>query len=167
MEERYEFDEVTLLSAFAIGESGKRTFFLIVGQKEKWVRAWLEKEQLQTLALAIDEFLFTLSEGAPGLSRESEGMTLSDDFPSGLPYAEVEVDEIALGHEQERATLTFVVHVLGPQKLDRALLQCQTSLSQLKQFGNQSKKVCNAGRPRCVFCGGPIDPTGHICPKSN
>ncbi|MEE8414434.1 MAG: DUF3090 family protein, partial [Dehalococcoidales bacterium] len=61
MEKRYELDEVNLLSVFTMGEPGKRTFFLIMGQKEDWVRVWLEKEQLDALGLAIDQFLFTLS----------------------------------------------------------------------------------------------------------
>jgi 5-methylcytosine-specific restriction endonuclease McrA len=27
--------------------------------------------------------------------------------------------------------------------------------------------VVAAGRPTCQFCGQPIDPDGHICPRSN
>lgn len=167
MEERYEFDEVTLLSAFAMGVPGKRTFFLIIGQKEKWVRVWLEKYLLETLALAIDQFLFTLSQEHPGFGRRAEGMPLSDDVPSGLPSAELEIDQITLGFDQERATLNLIVHTLGPQRADSVELYCRITLSQLKKLGNQAKSLCAAGRPICVLCGGPIDPTGHICPKSN
>ena len=167
MEERYEFDEVTLLSALAMGVPGRRTFFLIMGQKEKWVRVWLEKEQLETLSLAIDQFLLTLSQKHLISSREAEGMPLSDDVPSGLPSAELEIDQITLGFNQERTTLNFLVHVLGPRKVDQAVLYCRATLAQLKKLGNQAKSICAAGRPRCVLCGRPIDSTGHICSMNN
>src|SRR3990170_7700532 len=102
IETRYEFNEVTLLSSFAVGTPGKRTFFLLIGRKEKWVRVWLEKYLLETLALAIDQFLFNLSQEHINLGRGAEGRTLSDDVPSGLPSAELEIDQIALGFDQQR-----------------------------------------------------------------
>jgi hypothetical protein len=27
--------------------------------------------------------------------------------------------------------------------------------------------VVNAGRAPCPFCGSPIDPAGHLCPRAN
>jgi hypothetical protein len=62
MDKRYEFGELTLLSAFAVGEPGKRTFFIAVGQNDNWVRMWLEKQELQALAIAIRRLLFSLSQ---------------------------------------------------------------------------------------------------------
>ena len=167
MKERYEFDEVTHLSAFTVGVPGKRTFFLIVGQKEDWVRVWLEKEQLETLALAIDQFLFTLSQKILVSSQETAVTSLSDDIPSGMPSAELEIDQITLGFNQQRATLNILAHGLGPRKEDQAVLHCQTTLAQLKKLGKQARNICAAGRPRCVLCGEPIDPKGHICPMNN
>ena len=167
MEEHYEFDEVNILSAFAMGVPGHRTFFLILGQKEKWVRAWVEKEQLQTLALAIDQFMSILSQDHPELTRRVKDASLSDDIPSTLPSAELEIDEIALGYDEERALLSFTVHAVGPQSEKHASLECRVTLGQLKHFASQAKKVCAGGRPRCALCGGPIDPEGHVCPRSN
>ncbi|MBI2849548.1 MAG: DUF3090 family protein [Chloroflexi bacterium] len=167
MEERYEFDEATLLSALAIGAPGKRTFFLIIGQKEKWLRAWLEKNLLESLALAIDQFLFTLSREFPSFSRRAAGTPSAENLPSGLPAAELETEEITLGFDREKATLNLSAHASGPQRERRVEVYCRVTLSQLEKLGDQAKSVCAAGRPRCVLCGGPIDPSGHICPKSN
>jgi len=167
MEERYEFNEVTLFSAFSVGEPGKRTFFLIIGQKERRVRAWLEKEQLEALALAFDQFLFKFSREHPQLSQEAEGIPVSDDVQSELPSAELEIKQITLGFDKERIALNFVVHALGPKGADQAELYCRVTLAQLKKLGDQAKSICAAGRPRCVLCGSPIDSTGHICPKNN
>ena len=167
IETRYEFNEVTLLSSFAVGTPGKRTFFLLIGRKEKWVRVWLEKYLLETLALAIDQFLFNLSREFPSLERREMGAALPDDVPKGLPTAELEIDQISLGFEQERATLNMIVHSSGPQRTDGIELHCRATLTQLRKLGAQAKSVCAAGRPICVICGGPIDPSGHICPGSN
>ena len=167
MEKRYEFDEVTILSAVAIGVPGDRTFFIIMGRKEDWVRVWLEREHLEALALAIDQFFFTLSQEHLHFPLEAEETPLSDDVSSRLPSAELEIDQITLGYDHERATLDLLVHALGPQEGDQSELYCRATLGQLKELGNQAKNLCAAGRPRCVLCGYPIDPAGHICPKNN
>lgn len=167
MEQSYEFEEVTLLSPVAVGVPGRRTFFLLMGEKEKWVRLWLEKEQLEALALAIDQLLITLYQELHRSPRESEGPPSSENVPSGLPSAELEIDQISLGFNQEKATLDFLVHSLGPQRMDEVVVNCQASLAQLKKLGDQARSVCAAGRPRCKLCGGPIDPTGHTCPRHN
>lgn len=34
-------------------------------------------------------------------------------------------------------------------------------------FARRAQSVVSAGRPACQFCGGPIDPDGHLCPRAN
>ncbi len=36
-----------------------------------------------------------------------------------------------------------------------------------RSFVQRAQTVVSAGRPSCQFCGGPIDPDGHLCPRSN
>ena len=36
-----------------------------------------------------------------------------------------------------------------------------------RSFVRRAQTVVSAGRPPCQFCGGPIDPEGHICPRAN
>lgn len=167
MERRYEFDEIEVLSAVAVGAPGKRTFFLIVGERGNWVRVWLEKEQLQALGLAIDQFLLSLSHKQKSAAQEVPTDSLTEDVKSRLPAAELEIDEIALGYDKGIAMLTFSAHLFGSKILDQAVVHCRPTLSHLKQLGDQAKNVCAAGRPRCAICGEPIDPSGHICPKKN
>ena len=38
---------------------------------------------------------------------------------------------------------------------------------QARSFVRRAQALVSAGRPPCPFCGGPLDPTGHICPRSN
>ncbi|MGI8578248.1 MAG: DUF3090 domain-containing protein [Nocardioidaceae bacterium] len=36
-----------------------------------------------------------------------------------------------------------------------------------RAFVRRAQSVVSAGRPPCQFCGGPIDPEGHLCPRAN
>jgi uncharacterized repeat protein (TIGR03847 family) len=36
-----------------------------------------------------------------------------------------------------------------------------------RAFVRRAQSVVSAGRPACQFCGGPIDPEGHLCPRAN
>ena len=36
-----------------------------------------------------------------------------------------------------------------------------------RAFVRRAQNVVSAGRPPCQFCGGPIDPEGHLCPRAN
>jgi hypothetical protein len=36
-----------------------------------------------------------------------------------------------------------------------------------RAFVQRAQRVVSAGRPACQFCGGPIDPDGHLCPRAN
>ncbi len=38
---------------------------------------------------------------------------------------------------------------------------------QARAFATRAKAVVSAGRPPCPFCGGPLDRTGHVCPRAN
>jgi uncharacterized repeat protein (TIGR03847 family) len=41
------------------------------------------------------------------------------------------------------------------------------SRGQARAFARHAERVVAAGRPACRFCGGPIDPDGHACPRMN
>jgi hypothetical protein len=36
-----------------------------------------------------------------------------------------------------------------------------------RAFSKRAQSVVAAGRPPCQFCGQPLDPSGHLCPRSN
>jgi uncharacterized repeat protein (TIGR03847 family) len=36
-----------------------------------------------------------------------------------------------------------------------------------RAFALRAGRVVEAGRPSCPFCGGPIDPSGHLCVRAN
>ena len=168
MEKRYEFDKADLLSAFAVGVPGHRTFFLALGQQQKWVRAWLEKDQLAALSAAIEQFLFTLGQEQPGILRGVEQVPVSNIRPRTLPAAELDIGEMTLGFDGGKAILDFTARVSGQETEEQIEISCQVALARLKKLGEQAAEVCVAGRPRCILCGNPIEPSGHhVCPAYN
>ncbi len=36
-----------------------------------------------------------------------------------------------------------------------------------RAFVVRAQAVVQAGRPPCPFCGDPLDPAGHVCPRAN
>lgn len=165
--ERYDLEEVEFISAFSMGEPGKRTFFLGIGKQNNWLRIWLEKEQLQALSLGIEQLLFTLSQEHISLPREEEDSSLAFDISSALPSAELELQQITLGYEEGKATIEFLVRHSGSEDEETSAVYCRAAIAQLKKLRRQSKSIVAAGRPLCQLCGGPIDPSGHVCPRLN
>jgi uncharacterized repeat protein (TIGR03847 family) len=160
-------DEITQLAAIAVGVPGKRTFFLVLGRPGEWIRAWLEKELLEALALAVYRVLDSLRQEHLYISPKGKPEPEPEEVPAGLPSMELEIDQIALGYEQDRVKLSLSVHALGPQASDFSELFCLVTPARLKKLGDQAREICAAGRPRCPLCGGPIDPEGHVCPVIN
>jgi len=164
--ERYVFQEVTRLTAGAVGVPGQRTFYLVAGNEDTLVRVWLEKEQLQALSAAIQEVLADLkgreatqsgeSPEAPGLEAGLEE-SLQGDFHVG---------RLALGFDEARDMLVLLVYEADDEE-EKPTLHCWATRRQMQALGQRAAAVCAGGRPSCPLCGGPMDPTGHRCPKSN
>ena len=47
------------------------------------------------------------------------------------------------------------------------VVEINVTLGMAASFSSRSKAVVNAGRLPCPFCGIPIDPRGHLCPRAN
>ena len=47
------------------------------------------------------------------------------------------------------------------------LLMIQLLGPHVAAFAEEALRVCAAGRPLCPLCGGPMDPNGHPCPRTN
>ena len=67
------------------------------------------------------------------------------------------------GKEDEPATLEF--DDSDPDGPD--LVRVRLTPLAARAFVERSLRTVAAGRPPCPFCGLPLDPTGHICPRKN
>ena len=47
------------------------------------------------------------------------------------------------------------------------ILQAVLKIDQVRSFIKQAHQIITAGREPCIFCGLPIDKSGHLCPRAN
>jgi uncharacterized repeat protein (TIGR03847 family) len=47
------------------------------------------------------------------------------------------------------------------------LLRVSLTGAGARAFAKRASAVVAAGRPPCPFCGNPLDPEGHVCPRAN
>lgn len=156
---RIVFENVSELLAASRGVPGKRTFYLIAGHSDRWVRVWLEKTQLQTLGESL-ELLLTGQQGPPGATDQA---LLSAGDPPGQPAADFRAGRLGLGHDPDRDMIVLLAQ--APE--EEPVVQFWASKDQMRALSKRIAEVVAAGRPICVLCGGPIDPDGHMCVKSN
>ena len=50
---------------------------------------------------------------------------------------------------------------------DRGHIRLYMTRSQAAAFCEHADELVAAGRPSCQWCGNPIDPDGHPCPRMN
>jgi uncharacterized repeat protein (TIGR03847 family) len=59
----------------------------------------------------------------------------------------------------------------GPTSVDDPdgpdLLRVRIDGATARAFVLRAKRLLSAGRPPCPFCGNPLDPEGHVCPRMN
>ena len=48
-----------------------------------------------------------------------------------------------------------------------ASVRVRLTRAQVSAFVSHARALVAAGRPPCRFCGLPLDPDGHMCPRMN
>lgn len=167
---QYELKPVDRITTGAIGSPGKRVFYLQGRAGDQLVTLIVEKQQIQSLAIGLEEFLGELHERLPDLPESSR------DYNKGEMALEEPIDpafrvgHIGLGYDEESDMLILVAHEIQPLDADpeeASIARFWCSRSQLHQMCNWGLDLSARGRPICGNCGEPIDPQGHFCPKKN
>jgi len=161
---------VTHITADAIGSPGKRVFYLQGWQGERTVSLIIEKLQIQSLAIGLEQFLAEIHEKFPNLPEalseyQEEQMHI---HPPVDPL--FRVGEIGLGYDAENDLLVLVVREIvaeGGEPEESGVVRFWCTRSQLRAMAHWGIEVASRGRPLCPQCGEPMDPEGHFCPKKN
>jgi uncharacterized repeat protein (TIGR03847 family) len=184
----HRFDPPERFIVGTVGEPGQRTFFLQAREGLRIVSVALEKQQVQILGERIDELLDELM-GAGGVVSLIPAITPVEQIDSG-PLDQPIVEEFRAGTitlswdaEDERVVVEVfpVVEIVVPIEADEddlvdlpidepepeELFVVRLTPAQARVFATRATSVVSAGRPACQFCGGPVDPSGHLCPRAN
>ena len=160
------FDPPERFVAGTVGPPGGRTFFLQASGEGRLVSVSLEKVQVSVLADRVNDLLDTHAEGTA-----TEPLGGGDSEPLATPIEdEFRVDTLALAWDTERSVVVIECHDTDPEEAEEDAVQTLRvvlSPPAARAFARRCTAVVSAGRPSCPFCGQPLDPTGHICPRAN
>jgi uncharacterized repeat protein (TIGR03847 family) len=153
--------------AGTIGEPGERAFFIQARSKGRVISVALEKAQVQAIANRLELIVAEVRKSNPIISIESFPQ---DDAPLETPVdEEFQVGAISLAWNELDQLLSFELYELEDDEQDEEgqVLEINFSLGMAITFAQRSKALVSAGRLPCPFCGIPIDPRGHLCPRAN
>ncbi len=166
-DERLDLGVVESIAAEAIGEPGKRTFRVTPAGPRGEAVVWMEKEQLFQIGLAIKQFIAAIPPSDDPAPYEPESPA-----PLLPGLAEFKASDLRIRHDRGSDIFTIEAADSESEAEDddeepEIVLQFSFPRHMAEMLAEQALKLVAAGRPRCPLCGGPIDPDGHICPKSN
>lgn len=178
----HSYDDPDRFVAGTVGEPGARTFFLQARAGTRLTSVACEKEQVMALAERLDVML---DEVARRFDREPATVTSVDDTdPLEQPIEEefrAGTMTLAWEADAERVVIEVFAVVTGEQaeleeedpvaaameSEDSEVFIVRISEEQARAFARRAVALVASGRPSCPFCGRPIDPEGHICPRAN
>lgn len=188
-----EYDLPDRFIADSVGPPGERTFFLQVSLGKRVTSVSLEKQQVSVLG---EKLIDLLDQVADEVDPEAAAVE-PDNAPMDTPIEdEFRVQSLSLAWEPERKVVVIEaleqavpeelqqLQALGealeeelPDELaeqleeepggDGEVLRVLLAPAQARGFAQRCARVIEGGRPNCPFCGNPLDPAGHICPRAN
>ena len=176
-----DLERVDRITAGAVGEPGERTFFLQAREGDRTITILVEKEQVELLGTSILEILATVGrETGEGPSSEELGLEppLEPLWRAGrlsIGYAEerdlmlLEIEELVEQDEsddepEDEAEGEGSSEDEGPEP---GRVRIWATREQMLALARHGAAVAERGRPKCRYCGNPIDPQGHMCPAMN
>lgn len=165
MSETRELGPVAHISAEAIGQPGQRRFRLrAVSSEGDSASLWLEKEQLAALGEAIENVL--KQEG-----YRYQRLPLDDAEPEPVFPLSAQIDfqliQLSMGVNRETKRIVLIGADAGPDEAELTSVTMEIDYRRGYELRREIADVVAAGRPPCPLCGAPMDPSGHVCPRSN
>jgi uncharacterized repeat protein (TIGR03847 family) len=178
------FDPPERFVTGTVGPPGHRTFFLQARSGSRIVSVSLEKQQVVALAERVDQLLDEVmsSRSTEGIVPALAPLGLEDSEPLEQPIEEeFRAGTMTLSWDPEDEKVVIEVFpfteaaVVSPEQVDEdfeepepeEIFLVRLDAGSARAFVKRAERVVEAGRPTCPFCGGPIDPDGHLCVRAN
>jgi uncharacterized repeat protein (TIGR03847 family) len=150
-----------------VGEPGERAFYLQVRNSSQLLSVAVEKAQVQAITTRLDVMIAEIRKVNPLITIEKFPI---DDAPLESPVdSEFQVGAMSLAWDEETSLICIELYELeeDEEESDGEVAEINITIGMAAAFSTRSKAVVNAGRLPCPFCGIPIDPRGHLCPRAN
>jgi uncharacterized repeat protein (TIGR03847 family) len=170
MAEEIDLQPVSHITTDAIGQPGKRVFYLQAWQGTRTVTLIVEKIQVQSLAVGLEQFLAEIAQRYPDLPDAESGYEESRMHLSPPVDPLFRVGELGLGYDMDNDLVVLVAKELIGEEEDAEsarTVRFWCSRAQIRAMCHWGMEVASRGRPLCPQCGEPMDPEGHFCPKKN
>jgi uncharacterized repeat protein (TIGR03847 family) len=174
----YEFNPVERFVAGTVGVPGERTFFIQARTGSRVVSVVVDKSQVIALGERTKIMLREIKKSDPTVVIRTNEV---DDAPLEQPiFEEFRAGVIAMAWDAENSLIVYELRemttsdendeeevIFDEKDLTVDVLRVHVSPSQASAFSKRCISLANAGRTPCPFCAIPIDPSGHLCPRSN
>lgn len=178
----YRHDGVDTFIVGTVGAPGERTFFLQISSAAGLNTVKLEKSQVLALVARFEEMIKELSRNRLA-SLDELGLKLPE-HKGGLIFPieeDFQVGIIGISWTQESQRIDLEAQSMTDESVNELLseddvefmedapdlLVASLRIAQVRNFIEMGYKLVAAGRQPCPFCGLPVDPAGHLCPRAN
>jgi uncharacterized repeat protein (TIGR03847 family) len=150
----YVFENPDKIMVGVRGEVGSRLFLLQAREGRRLVIVKCEKLQLSALADWLGQVIVNMVR--PG--HLPDDFTLEPEYEPDFVAGDIAV---AVNDEDQTVEVTF-------ESLDTDdVLELTLSTEWAGGLAIAVTRLVEAGRALCPLCGGPLDPKGHDCPRTN
>ena len=183
----HRYDAPDRFVAGTVGQPGERAFFLQAREGNRITSVSCEKQQVSVLAEHLDRVLDEVLRRTSGEAPVPPAATkTSDTDPLDAPITEEfrvgtmtiawdpSIDRIVIelfsnvDVEEEDTAADPPQPVAEPEEVEAdEVFVVKITASYARDFVARTQALISAGRAACPFCLQPIDPAGHICPRSN
>lgn len=175
----FDYDPPDRFVAGTVGEPGQRTFYLQAVSGNRVTSVSLEKQQVAILAERVEQLLDEVVRRSGGQAAVPAvtPANVEDTAPLATPIEEdfrVGTMSLTWDGETERVVIECLEASDEPgdeldltPSPDALVMRVSLTGSAARAFVKRASAVVAAGRPSCPFCGNPLDPAGHICPRAN
>jgi len=161
-EPEHDFGRALSIDAEAIGQPGQRRFRLLVRSNAQAASIWMEKQQLASIGTWLNETCERLDREHPTSEADVEPSTFGAIFD-----LEFRASQIGLGYAESEDLFAIHAFDIEAQQGERPSFRTFLTRGQARVVARKIESVVAAGRPICPLCSQPMEPEGHVCPRSN
>jgi len=170
----YDLNPVDQIVADAVGEPGKRTFFLQGRAGRQVVSLVLEKQEVSNLAASVLQLIEELENKFPDLPPAPRAKKLL--FADQPVEPAFRIGQLLIGYDEDEDRIWLIAKALvadeqgaivDPDNESVPSVRFVATRSQMRALGERALAVVSKGRPVCPLCGRPIDRESHFCPRTD
>lgn len=166
-----DLPDVDALTTGFVGQPGARTFYLQVWRNGPVHTFKVEKQQVMALGAALRDLLADVVVDAasplpdlvdPGIADWAVGSMGVSTFDETTGRVTLVLRELVIREEGEP-----VAPDVDDEESEGRRARVGLTIGQMAALAERCVAAVEGGRPNCDLCGRPMDPEGHVCPKTN